>query len=85
MHTLDYENYKHGGVNITGVRMVDPTRRDTVDTVSKWISWEMNSGKNPGNLTEKTLTVKHKICSCLSVNRNYFFFSRNAVGSSIDV
>jgi len=61
MHTLDYENYKHGGANITGMRMVDPTRRDTSDIVSKWISWEMNSGKGVANLTEKTLSVRRNI------------------------
>lgn len=56
MHTLDYDRYKQGGTNITGLQMVDPTRRDTIDTVNKWISWEMNSGKSL-NLTEGTLKV----------------------------
>ena len=57
MHTVNYDHIKHGGVNITGMRMVDPLRKDTIDIVSKWISWEMNAGRGAGNLTEKTLPV----------------------------
>jgi ionotropic kainate glutamate receptor 2 len=58
MHILDYDQYKQGGANITGLRMVDPHRRETIDVLSKWNNWEMNTGKNL-NITEKTLTVNH--------------------------
>lgn len=56
MHILDYEEYKQGGANITGLRMINPYRRETIDTVGKWNIWEMSAGKNL-NVTEKTLTV----------------------------
>ena len=59
MHRVDYDKYKYGGVNITGVRMIDPVRRDTIETISKWSGWEMNSGKIL-NFTEKTLPVSIK-------------------------
>lgn len=61
MHTIDYDPFKQGGANITGLRMVDPERKDTMDIVSKWISWEMNAGRGPGNLTEKTLPVYKRL------------------------
>ena len=57
MHTLDFEPFKQSGVNITGLQMVDPSRKETVDIINKWINWEMNKGKGL-NITEKTLTVK---------------------------
>lgn len=56
MHTVDYDKYKYGGVNITGLRMIDPAKRDTIEAINKWSNWEMNSGKVL-NFTEKTLTV----------------------------
>lgn len=56
MHILDYDQYKQGGANITGLRMVDPHRRETIDVLAKWNNWEMNTGKNL-NVSEKTLTV----------------------------
>lgn len=56
MHTLDYERYQRTGVNITGLRMVDPAKQDTADVVGKWINWEMNAGKS-ANISEKTLIV----------------------------
>ncbi|KAK4023250.1 Glutamate receptor [Daphnia magna] len=57
MHILDYEEYKQGGANITGLRMINPYRRETIDTVGKWNIWEMSAGKNL-NVTEKTLTLE---------------------------
>ena len=45
MHTVDYDKYKYGGVNITGLRMIDPAKRDTIEAINKWSNWEMNSGK----------------------------------------
>ena len=56
MHILDYDQYKQGGANITGLRMVDPHRRETIDVLAKWNNWEFNTGKNL-NVSEKTLTV----------------------------
>ncbi|XP_059352207.1 glutamate receptor ionotropic, kainate 2-like [Daphnia carinata] len=57
MHILDYEEYKQGGANITGLRMINPYRRETIDIVNKWNIWEMSAGKNL-NVTEKTLTLE---------------------------
>ncbi|KAI9550316.1 hypothetical protein GHT06_007599 [Daphnia sinensis] len=57
MHILDYEEYKQGGANITGLRMIDPYRKETVDIVNKWNIWEMSAGKIL-NVTEKTLTLE---------------------------
>lgn len=61
MHTLDYERYYRTGVNITGLRMVDPSKKDTIDVVNKWINWEINAGKS-ANISEQTLTVMSKKC-----------------------
>lgn len=57
MHTLDYEKYRDGGVRISGVRMVDPHRKATSDTVSKMIEFEKKSGKTGLNLADKPLLV----------------------------
>lgn len=56
MHTLDYDQYKYGGVNISGIRMIDPSKKDTMDVVGKWINWQLDAAKGL-NFTEKTLTV----------------------------
>ncbi|XP_046464667.1 glutamate receptor ionotropic, kainate 2-like [Daphnia pulex] len=57
MHILDYDQYKQGGANISGLRMVDPHRRETVDVLGKWNNWELSAGKSL-NVTEKTLTLE---------------------------
>ena len=56
MHILDYEMYKHGGANITGLRMIDPTRKETMDIVGRWANWELSAGRNL-TVTEQNLTV----------------------------
>lgn len=61
MHILDYDQYKQGGANISGLRMVDPHRRETVDVLGKWNNWELSAGKSL-NVTEKTLTVYYYQC-----------------------
>ena len=56
LHTIDLEDYKYGGTNITGLRMVDPTKTETANIVGDWIYGERRYGTNV-NLDEKTMTV----------------------------
>lgn len=36
--------------------MIDPSKKDTIDVVGKWINWQLDAGKTL-NFTERTLTV----------------------------
>ncbi|CAG0894449.1 unnamed protein product, partial [Darwinula stevensoni] len=48
LHTLDLEDFKYGGTNITGFRLVDVTRRNVSDIVMAWIAGERESGRTSG-------------------------------------
>lgn len=56
MHTLDYDQYKEIGVNITGLRMVEPTAK-TVDVIKNWSNWTASLTEKFLNITEKDITV----------------------------
>lgn len=59
MHTLELDQYNQSGVNITGLRMIDPSNR-TIDLVTQWSDWERLSGKN-FSISAKSLTVLWRI------------------------
>ena len=56
MNTINFEPFKYLGTNITGLRMIDPTQSETINTVGDWVYGELRFGRNL-DLTENTLTV----------------------------
>ena len=40
MHTIDLEDFKYGGTNITSFRLVDPDNPEVVNVVRSWILGE---------------------------------------------
>ena len=59
LHTVDLEDYKYGGCNITGLRMVDPTKAETANIIGDWVYGERRYGSTL-NLDAKTLKVTLK-------------------------
>lgn len=59
LYTVDLEDYKYGGTNITGLRMVDPTKTETpAPVVGNWVYGERMRYGASINLDEKWLTVR---------------------------
>ena len=44
---VDLEDYKYGGVNITAMRLIDPSRPQVLDVMSEWSITDHNNGKSP--------------------------------------
>ena len=44
---LDLEDYRHDGVNITGLQLVDPTNPLVTEVTSDWVYQEVTTGKSP--------------------------------------
>lgn len=40
LHSVDLEEFKHGGTNITAFRLVDPEKQDIQKVVQDWIYGE---------------------------------------------
>jgi len=57
MNTINFEPFKYLGTNITGLRMIDPTQSETINTVGDWVYGELRFGRNL-DLTENTLTLE---------------------------
>lgn len=43
LQTIDLEEFKYGGTNITAFRLVDPDSPIVQQTVSEWLQSELNS------------------------------------------
>ncbi len=54
---VDLSDFKHGGTNITGLRLVDPNREDVQRVVDEWIRVEARLGRNLLGL-DKRQTIK---------------------------
>lgn len=47
LQTVDLEEFKYGGTNITAFRLVDPENPEVLRTVAEWAHSEMKSDKKP--------------------------------------
>uniref|UniRef100_T1IYW2 Glutamate receptor ionotropic, kainate 2 n=1 Tax=Strigamia maritima TaxID=126957 RepID=T1IYW2_STRMM len=59
MQTIDYEDFKYSGTNITGIRLLDPNKRDVRAIVSEWKFGEYQK-RDPKayNITENNLRAE---------------------------
>ncbi|XP_071450570.1 glutamate receptor ionotropic, kainate 2 isoform X3 [Hetaerina americana] len=47
LHTVDLEEFKYGGTNITAFRLVDPEKAEVQKVVRDWMHGEMRYGRKP--------------------------------------
>lgn len=45
MHSVDLEEFKYGGTNITALRLVDPQNPEVQRVVKEWTNLEPRQGK----------------------------------------
>ncbi|XP_011872466.1 PREDICTED: glutamate receptor ionotropic, kainate 2-like [Vollenhovia emeryi] len=78
LHTVDLEEFKHGGTNITAFRLVDPEKPEIQKVIQDWIYGEkrynreldMGQNSNKNNLT--TIKIRDTARMCESDLRNPF-------------
>lgn len=60
MHSVDLDEFKYGGTNITAFRLVDPDDIDVQQTVHNWTLMEARSGKkNDYSVGEKLTSLEN--------------------------
>jgi len=66
LHTVDLEEFKHGGTNITAFRLVDPEKPEIQKVIQDWIygekryNRELDMGQNSNKVrcrTHRKLTI----------------------------
>lgn len=58
LHSVDLEEFKYGGTNITAIRLLDPERADVQRVVRDWVYDEARKGRKLqlGHTTAKVIT-----------------------------
>lgn len=60
LHSVDLEEFKYGGTNITALRLLDPDRTDVQRVVRDWVYDEARKGRK-NQLGHTTAKVKTNI------------------------
>lgn len=63
MHTVDLEEFKHGGTNITAFRLVDPEKPEIQKVIQDWIYGEKryNRELDMGQNSNKVRRISRKV------------------------
>lgn len=57
LHTINLNEFKYGGTNITAFRIVDPDSIHVQETVNNWIASEQQAGRKPNLLPDTNTTT----------------------------
>lgn len=60
LHSVDLEEFKYGGTNITALRLVDPEKPEMQKVVRDWASSEQRQGRK-SELSTHHLSVREQL------------------------
>lgn len=74
MHTIDLEEFKYGGTNITAFRLVDPENPLVHRTVSEWAQFELKSDKKPNERSFQVINLSSTTYNRDILYMHFLFF-----------